>query len=297
MNASFRWVLLGTVLAGGLMSAMMNTASAAGPEDVPLVPRSKFFGNPEKARARLSPDGKRLAYVAPVEGVLNVWVSPDDDPAKAKPVTFDKHRGIVAYSWAYTSKHILYTQDKNGDEDDHVYSVNLDTGEIKDLTPIDKIAAEIDTVSEKFPGEILVGINDRGERQFHDIYRVNITTGERKLVQENPGFAGFLTDGDFRVRFAVNITPEAGQEYLKPVDGGKDWKPFLSIGALDAMTTSAAGFDKSGEKLYFIDSRGRDTAALTTIDLASGEQKLIAEDREPTSAAPWFIRPKRTSRR
>jgi dipeptidyl aminopeptidase/acylaminoacyl peptidase len=263
-----------------LLSSLLLTpvVTAAGPDDVPLVPRSKFFGNPEKARARLSPDGERLAYVAPVEGVLNVWVSPDDDPAKAKPVTFDKHRGIMSYSWAYTSKHILYTQDKNGDEDDHVYSVNLDTGEIKDLTPIEKIAAEIDTVSEKFPDEILVGINDRGERQFHDIYRVNITTGERTLVQENPGLAGFLTDDDFRVRFAVNITQDAGQEYLKPENGGKDWKPFLSIGALDSMTTSAAGFDKSGEKLYFIDSRGRDTAALTTIDLASGEQKLIAED-------------------
>src|SRR5204863_10144200 len=92
---------------------LMNAATAAGPNDVPLVPRKAFFGNPEKARPRLSPDGNRLAFVAPVEGVLNVWVSPDDDPAKAKPVTFDKHRGIVNYTWAFTSKHVLYTQDKN----------------------------------------------------------------------------------------------------------------------------------------------------------------------------------------
>ena len=111
---------------------------------------------------------------------------------------------------------MLYTQDKNGDEDDHVYCVNLDSGEIKDLTPIEKIAAEIEGVSEKFPDEILVGINDRGERQFHDIYRVNIVTGEKKLLQENPGFAGFLTDDDYRVRFAMNITPDAGQVYLQP---------------------------------------------------------------------------------
>ena len=276
MNATFRWVLLGAVVAGGLMNAMTNSAGAAGPDDVPLIPREKFFGNPEKARARLSPDGKRLAYVAPVEGVLNVWVSPDDDPAKAKPVTFDKHRGIFAYSWAYTSKHILYTQDKNGDEDDHVYSVNLDTGEIKDLTPIEKIAAEIDSTSERFPEEILVGINDRGERQFHDLYRVNITTGERKLWQENPGFAGFLADDDFRVRFALNITPDAGQELLKK--NGDKWEPMIKIGPLDAMNTSPAGFDKTGEHLYFIDSRERNTAALTSIDLKTGKQTLIAED-------------------
>jgi dipeptidyl aminopeptidase/acylaminoacyl peptidase len=249
---------------------------AAGPDDVPLVARTKFFGNPEKARARLSPDGKRLAYVAPVEGVLNVWVSPDDDPAKAKPVTSDKHRGIINYFWAYTSQHILYTQDKNGDEDFHVYGVNLDSGEIKDLTPLEKIRAEIEGVSEKFPGEILVGINKRDPR-FHDVFRVNLATGERKLIQENPGLAGFLTDDDFRVRFAINFTPDAGQELLKPADNGK-WEPMIKIGPLDAMTTSPAGFDKTGQKLYFIDSRERDTAALTTIDLATGKQTLIAED-------------------
>lgn len=254
----------------------MNDAATAAEPQTPLVPRAKFFGNPEKARPRLSPDGKRLAFVAPVEGVLNVWVSTSDDPAQAKPVTFDKHRGVTAYFWAYTSRHILYTQDKNGDEDDHVYCIDLDSGDIKDLTPIAKIAAQIEGVSEKFPDEILVGINDRDERHFHDIYRINLKSGERKLVQLNPGVAGFLTDDDFRVRFAMNFTQTAGQVYLKP--DGKEWKEFLSVDAADAMTTSPAGFDKSGEKLYFIDSRGRNTAAMKIIDLKSGQEQLLGED-------------------
>jgi dipeptidyl aminopeptidase/acylaminoacyl peptidase len=275
MKSILRWPL--AIALTFLPVAFSGAALAAGPDDVPLIPRARFFGNPEKARARLSPDGKRMAFVAPLEGVLNVWVSPDDDPAKAKAVTFDKHRGIMNYFWAYTSQHILYTQDKNGDEDDHVYCIDLASGAIKDLTPIEKIAAQIDTVSEKFPNEIIVGINDRGERRFHDLYRINILTGERKLLQENPGLAGFLCDDDYRVRFAYNITPDAGQELLKPADGGK-WEPMIKIGPLDAMTTSPAGFDKTGQKLYFIDSRNRNTAALTTIDLQSGEQKLLAED-------------------
>src|SRR5437667_6503752 len=133
MNLSSRRLLF--VSACLLTAFLASFVCAAGPADGPLIPRAKFFGNPEKARPRLSPDGKRLAFVAPVEGVLNVWVSPDDDPAKAKPVTFDKHRGIVNYTWAFTSKHILYTQDKNGDEDDHAYCIHLDSGEIRDLTP------------------------------------------------------------------------------------------------------------------------------------------------------------------
>jgi Tol biopolymer transport system component len=85
---------------------------------VPLIPRAKFFGNPEKARARLSPDGKRLAFVAPVDGVLNVWVSPTTIPKTAKPVTQATRTAASAQLfWAYTSKHILYSQDKDGDED------------------------------------------------------------------------------------------------------------------------------------------------------------------------------------
>ncbi|HTN76859.1 MAG TPA: alpha/beta fold hydrolase [Pirellulaceae bacterium] len=242
-----------------------------------LIPRKQFFGNPEKAHARLSHDGAQLAFLAPLDGVLNVYVAPVDDISKAKAVTKDTHRGIRGFFWAYNNKQILYSQDKDGDEDNHVYAINLESGEIKDLTPIEKIAAQIEGVSEKFPDDILVGINDRGERQYHDIYRINIATGEKKLIQENPGYAGFLTDDDYRVRFAINFTPEAAQVMLKQDEQG-EWKEFIKIDALDAMTTGPAGFDKTGEILYMLDSRGRNTAALKSLDLKSGEEKLIAEN-------------------
>lgn len=245
--------------------------------NVPLIPREKFFGNPEKARARLSHDGKMMAYLAPVDGVLNVWVGPASDIAAAKPVTKDTHRGIRSFSWAYTNKHLLYTQDKDGDEDDHVYSVNLETDEIKDLTPFEKIAAQIEGASEKFPERILVGINNRDPR-FHDIYDVDVITGDRKLLQQNEGFAGFVTDDDYRVRFAVNFLPDASSVYLQQDEDGKWTKEFLKISSLDAMTTSLAGFDKSGEKAYLLDSRNRNTACLKTIDIKTGEETLIAEN-------------------
>ena len=157
--------------------------------------------------------------------------------------------------------------------------MDLDSGEINDLTPIEKIAAQIEGVSEKFPEEILVGINDRGERQYHDIYRMNLLTGEKALLQKNDGFAGFVTDDDYRVRFAVNFTPDGGQVYYLPDDKGEWNKEFMKIDPVDAMTTSLAGFDKTGEKVYLLDSRGdRDTACLKTLDLKSGEEKLLAEN-------------------
>lgn len=250
-----------------------------------LIPRERFFGNPEKARARLSHDGKYMAFLAPVDGVLNVWVAPitgSVESAKvelesAKAVTNDTHRGIRNFFWAYTGKHILYLQDKNGDEDFHVYSVDLVADTVKDLTPIEKIRARIQGVSENFPEQILVGINDRDQRRLHDVYRINIRTGEKDLIQLNPGFAGFVTDDDYRIRFATTYTPDGGQQYLTPVEDD-DWSPFMKIGPLDAMTTGLAGFDKTGEKAYLLDSRNRNTAALKTLELKTGKEELIAEN-------------------
>lgn len=141
------WTLSGLCL----MTSFLTPAGAAEPAPAPagkdtgLIPRAVLFGNPDKSMARISPDGKQLAYLAPVNGVMNVWVGPVDKPDDAKAVTNDKKRGIRSYFWAYSGQHVLYTQDADGDEDWHIYRVDLKSGETKDLTPlkkIDRLAAE-----------------------------------------------------------------------------------------------------------------------------------------------------------
>ncbi|MBX7168313.1 MAG: S9 family peptidase [Pirellulales bacterium] len=244
------------------------------PGQAELIARDVLFGNPDKAAARISPDGKQLAYLAPVDGVLNVWVGPIDNPDAAKPVTEDRKRGIRSYFWAFTNRHILYAQDAGGDEDWHIYCTDLNSGQTIDLTPLEKVAAQIEGVSHKFPDEILIGLNDR-KPEFHDIYRVNITTGKRALLQENPGFAGFLSDDEYHVRLAIKYTPDGGQSVQEP-DGKGGWKDFTKIDMADTLTTSPAGFDKSGNRLYMIDSRGRNTGALTIVDLKTDEVKVLA---------------------
>lgn len=259
-------------------SAIERPAIAADP--VELIPREKFFGNPEKARARVSHDGKQVAFLAPVDGVLNVWVAELGDLANARPVTNDKGRGIREFFWAYTNEHLLYSQDKDGDENFHLYIVDLKNGgEPRDLTPYEETTAEVMEVDEKFPTKILVGLNDRPPHQLHDVYEIDLLTGERTLIQENPGFAGFLTDDNYKVRMGITFTPDAGQMLLVPdATAEKGWKPYLEIGPEDAMTTGPAGFDKSGDLLYMLDSRGRNTAALKSVNLKTGEETLIAED-------------------
>lgn len=244
---------------------------------IPLIPRAKLFGNPQRARLRISPNGKRLAYIAPRDGVLNIWVAPVDSLAAARPLTNDRTTGIRSFYWTYSERHLMYVQDKDGDEDFHLYLIDLETNKVKDLTPLENVRARVEAVSELHPNEILIGLNDRPPHQLHDIYRVNLCTGERELVLENPGFAGFVIDDDYNVRFAMTFTQNGGQLYLQRDDAADSgWKEYLQFDLIDAMTSSIAGFDVTGEKLFLMDSRERDTAALKQLDIASGKVELLA---------------------
>jgi len=251
--------------------------------DDALIPREVLFGNPDKTRVQLSPDGSKISYLAPANGVLNVWVGPADNTEAAMPITNDTERGIRFYGWAYTNDHIIYLQDQGGDEQWQVYSVNLSSGETRNLTPFEGISAGIGTLSHKYPDEIVVAINNRNA-SFHDIYRVNIKTGNMTLIQENNEFLGSYVDNDYNVRFAVKMTPDGGKEIFEPAGNGS-WTPFMKIGMEDERTTNILGFDRTGEVMYMADSRDRDTAALYALNLKTGDKTLLAED--PKSDLNW----------
>ncbi len=252
-------------------SLARQTSSAA-----ELIPRQVLFGNPDRSGVQISPDGSRISYLAAVDGVLNVWVGPADRPAAAKPVTHDTHRGVRIYFWAYTNEHVIYLQDKGGDENWRAYAVHLASGDELDLTPIEGVRANIDTVSHKHPEEILVGLNDRDKR-LHDLYRIHLRTGERTLVEKNTGYVGYISDDDYNPRMALKVGPTGAFDVQRR--SGEDWESFFEIGVDDNFTTAPIGFDKTGGAFYLRDTRGRNTAALKRIDMATGEETLLAEDR------------------
>ena len=245
----------------------------------PLIPREVLFGNPVKASPQLAPDGARLSYLAPSEkGVLNVWVKTlgkDDDAM----VTNDTHRGIRFHGWAESGQHILYIQDVGGDENFHVYSADLATGVVRDLTPFQGIRAQGMMADKNHPHEILVGLNLRDRRLF-DMHRINLTTGAVVPDTLNPGdVLGWITDASFRIRGAMAMNPMDGSTTLrvrKTVDD--EWRdlvtwPFGENGV-------GVGFTADGKGIIATTSLGSDTTRLVVLDAAAGQEiKTLATDR------------------
>ncbi|MDX2132278.1 MAG: S9 family peptidase [Planctomycetota bacterium] len=281
----------------------MSAPQATGGQSTPLIPRDVLFGNPERAGSQLSHDGKWLSFLAPLNGVLNVWVAPADDVSKARAITSDTKRGIRQYFWAYDNVHILYLQDAGGDENWKVYSVEVASGKARDLTPFDSIpgpdgnpirvptgrgpdgqtqymtlrpAAQVQGVSDLFPGAVLVGLNNRNP-SYHDLYKVDIATGQLTLVMENDEYAAIMADDSFTPRLAMRQTADGGLEFLK-ADGKGSFTPWQTVAQADALTTSPQGFTKDGSSVYMVDSRDGNTSRLTLVNLKTDEVKTLAAD-------------------
>src|ERR1039457_2727965 len=248
-----------------------------------LIPRRVLFGNPERVSPRISPDGTLLAWIAPHEGVLNVWVAPAGadgvDWAQARVVTDDTDRGIRMFTWAHDGRHVLYLRDTGGDENWRLHDVDLETMQRRDLTPFDEVPTQIIAAEKKFPTEILVGLN-RDNPQLHDVYRLDLVSGELVKEVENPGFIGWIADAQLVVRAGIKPQPDGGAVVMVRDSAEEEWRQLLAIDAEDALTPGPLAFSEDGASLLAESSVGADTARLVRVDLASGDVEVLAEDPE-----------------
>jgi len=246
---------------------------------VPLIPREVLFGNPSRVSPRLSPDGESLAFLAPKDGVLNVWVGPVGSPIDGdgfEPITDDRKRGIRLFFWAEDNRHIVYLQDEGGDENWRVHAVDPATKEDRDLTPFEDVQAQILDKNRHFPDGLLVALN-RENPELHDAYRLTLSTGDLDLLAKNPGnVVGWVADRDFEVRAAVTATPEGGSELL--LREGDDWNKLIGWDKEDALSSGPVGFAEDAGKMYLLDSRGANAARLVLLDLSSRKTEVLVED-------------------
>lgn len=242
-----------------------------------LIPRETLFGNPTNVVPQISPDGNMLAYLAPSNEVLNVWVRTIGQQ-NDRVITNDTLRGIRRYFWAADNKHVMYLQDVGGDENWRLYGVNLETAQIKDLTPYEKVQVQIVDRNKHFPDELLIAMNKENPQLF-DVYHLNLSSGELSLVAKNPGnVIGWLTDADFNVRCAMASTPAGGFELWVRPNEKSAWNTVLTWDSNDALTSGPVSFTKDGKEIYLQDSRNVNAGRLVKMDLESGNIEVIAQD-------------------
>ncbi len=273
---------------------------ARGTPSTTVIDRALLLGNPARTNVQISPDGTQLSWLAARDGVMNVWVAPLGDLGRARAVTADTVRPVRQYYWAYDNKHLLYLQDKGGDENYHLLRVALADGTTTDLTPLDGVRAQDVVVSPRKPGLVAVGLNDRDRATF-DLVQIDLRTGARVRVDQNSlGFADWVVDDDLRVRLATKVEDD-GRKTLYHPDGKGGWAAGDSIGVDDEV--GFFGVTSGGNQLYLLDTRDRDTAALMLADLPRGKpmkvRKLLyahpkadvvlAEVHPRTHALQWVV--------
>src|SRR5215468_5089105 len=246
-----------------------------------LIPRRVLFGNPERVSPRISPNGTSLAWIAPHDEVLNVWIAPVGpdgvDWDAAQVVTNDTDRGIRVFRWAHDGRHLLYLQDTGGDENWRLYDVDLTTMQHRDLTPFEGVQAQILATEKKLPNDVLVGLN-RDNPALHDVYRLDLVTGDLVKEVENPGFAGWVADTKLVTRVGVGLEPD-GSVVVRVRDGADgDWRLLLTLPAEDALTSGPIAISPDGTSMLAMSSLGADTGRLVRVDLGSGAEAVIAED-------------------
>ena len=261
-------------LRNALFAILVAGIPAMSAAQVEIIPRASFFGNPSKVQGLISPDGKWISWIAPRDGVLNIWVAPSSDPSKAKPLTEEKVRPIRQHFWARNSKVILFINDRGGDENFLLYGVSPEGGPLKSYTQFQKTRVIPIGGSRKRVDEILIGLNNRNP-QWHDAYVLNTLTGDLKMVYQNDQYGSVEADEDLNLRFAFKEKAGGGQDVFRFKDGKAE--AFSSIPAEDSITTNSLNISADGKTLFWIDSRGRDKAALVAQDIASGTTRMIGE--------------------
>jgi dipeptidyl aminopeptidase/acylaminoacyl peptidase len=256
-----------------LMSVLVGSMAAGLP---PIIRRKVFFGNPEHANPLISPDGTKIAYLAPSRGILNIWFR-DIGVSNDSVVTNDTIKGIETYFWAEDNSHIIYRQDRAGDENWHFFSIEIHSKSIKDITPYEGIQARLIGTDHKFPNKLLAALNLRNKK-LHDAYLVDIESGEKSLLAENPGnVVEWLADSNFVVRAALAQASDGGYLLQSRENNKSPWRTVATWSPEDGIP-SIDGFTSDNEHLYVEDARKFNTSRLVELFLKDGTTRVLASD-------------------
>jgi len=241
----------------------------------PRYPVEDFFRDPVRAGATLSPDGSLIGYLAPEGGRLNVWVEPVEG-GEPICVTHDHNRGIRSYRWTADPRWMLYSQDDNGDENWHIFRVDLQNPEAPavELTPFPHVVVHYELLDDD-PTLALITMNRRRPDEV-DVHRLNIVTGEIELVVENPGhIAGWIPSASGAI-FAQTLDDE-GNLTFERWDADTGFTPFTTFsGADNPLGLMPVQVTPNGDGLWVGSNRDSELTKLVHVSAADGTETLIA---------------------
>jgi dipeptidyl aminopeptidase/acylaminoacyl peptidase len=247
---------------------------------IPKIPLEDFFKNPEKTAYELSPDGNHLAFMMPWKNRLNIFVQ-KIGTEKAKRLTFAEERDIAGYFWA-NNKRIAYVQDTGGDENFRLYAVNFDGSNQIDLTPFEKVKVELIDELKDIDDELLIAMNKRDARIF-DVYRINVNSGEMKMIAENPGnITGWVTDHEGKLRIATT-TDGVNTGILYRNNEKDEFRLIVTTNFKE--TLSPAMFTYDNNFVYMISNINRDKLAIVKFDIENNKELEIVYEHPEVDVA------------
>ncbi len=248
------------------LSALLVFAAICmrGPGDVPvptaLIPREVLFGNPQRSAVRIAPDGSMIGFLAPRDGVLNVWTQPLEGGSlvgQPTPRTALRDRPVRQWEFVPGGRQLVYLQDRGGDENFQMFAVDLAdsaSNEERCLTPWPGTRTRIIEIGATHPNEVLVGVNRRDPR-YHDVWRVNVKDGSSSLVMQNDeGWSAVIPDGDWQIRLVTRVRDDGATEVMMRTAPSEPWVPFHTWQFEDSTSSSVVAIDSDGTKAYVIDS-------------------------------------------
>jgi len=241
------------------------------------IPLEDFFKNPERSSYQISPNGEYFSYMAPFEKRMNIFIQKRGS-SESVQITAEIDRDVAGYFWPNDDQ-IIYLKDSGGDENYHLFGVNIDGTNPISYTDFDGVRAQILDDLKDQKDFMIIGLNKRNPQVF-DPYRLNLKTGDMEMIAENPGnIQGWVFDHEGHLRVAIAIVDGINQALLYRDTEKDEWETILTTNFKEGFSPHFFTFDN--ERIIGTSNIGRDKSVVVEFDPKTAKEiKVLYKNDE-----------------
>ena len=240
------------------------------------IPLENFFKNPEKSSYQISPNGDYYSFMAPYKNRMNIFIQKRGDTSSVQ-LTFEEDRDVAGYFWPNDNQ-IMFLKDDGGDENYHLFGVNIDGSNLIGYTDFEGVRAQI---IDDLPDQsefVVIGLNKRNKQVF-DPYRLNLISGELTMIAENPGnIQGWMFDHDGKLRLATAIVDGVNQSILYRDSEDEEFKTIITTNFKEGFSPQFFTFDN--KNIIGSSNLGRDKSAIVEFDPSTAKEVRVLYENE-----------------